>query len=311
MKKNKNISKKINLTKSIDEQIEKELAIILNKTENTITKSILVLSGGGIKGISHIGAIKALDELGILKNIKIIAGSSVGALVGCLVNIGYKPNELYNFITLFDFTKMKSFKPDNILVNYGLDDGKNTMLVLTKLFIARKIDPDISFYKLYKKTGKTLIVTSSCINDKKIYYFSHEKYPDMKVLQAIRMSISIPIYFAPVMYENKMFIDGGCIDNFPIQIFKDNLDAVIGIYVTSLRDNIDNINNIEIFLLNMIQCLFEGVTCNSLKGFEKQSIKIQLDNKDSMQLSLSTDKKEELFIKGYNTVLEYFNNKKN
>lgn len=303
MEVDKIVAKKIIPNKSINDQIEKELSLILNKNIKDGNKTILVLSGGGIKGIAHLGAIKALEEKNIMKNITTYAGTSAGALILALINIGYTSDELHDFIKLFDMNRMKSMNPQNILSAYGLDDGKNIMIVLEKLFKTKKIDTNITFFELYKKTGKTLILTSSCINDKKIYYFSHEKYPDLQILKAVRMSISIPIYFEPVKYEGKIFIDGGCIDNYPIQLFKNNLESVIGVYVSSKREYAENITNIEAFLLNTIECLFEGVTCGSLKGFEKVSIKINLEQKHAMELDLSLEKKEYIYKCGYDTVI--------
>lgn len=290
------------LNKSINNEIDKELEFILKKN-NYDNKTILVLSGGGVKGIAHIGAMKALEELGHLKHINIIAGTSVGALIGCLYNIGYTPDELHDFLTMFDINKMKSVNPRNMLKVYGIDDGSNILVVLRKMFISKKIDPDITFKNLYKKTNKKLIVTTSCINDKKIYYLSYDTYPDMKVIDGVRMSISVPIYFSPVIYDEKMFIDGGCIDNYPINLFKNELNKVIGVYVTSTIEYAKEINNLEDYLMNTIQCLFEGVACNSLKGFEKQSIKIELNQKHGLEFDLSNEKKTEMYMTGYNSVI--------
>jgi NTE family protein len=291
---------------SLNEQIDNELAEILGRKKLINRKNILVLSGGGVKGISQLGALKALDDLGHLKYIDTIAAASVGSIIACLLAIGYSPSELYDFITLFDIRKMRSTNTSNILTSYGLDDGKNVMIVLTKMFLAKKIDPAITFSELYKKTGKKLIMTASCINDKKVYYFSHDTNPDVQVIQVVRMSISIPLFYVPAMYEERMYIDGGCIDNYPIQLFKNELDNVIGIYVSTKRSYTKDINNIEDFLMNMIQCLFEGVTCNSLKGFEKQTINLNLNDCGFMELDLSSEKKHEMFVDGYNAVIKYY-----
>lgn len=298
------VMKKIDEDESINTQIDNELSIILGKDMRSKMKRILVLSGGGVKGIAHLGALKALEVLGILKNIHTFTGTSVGALISVLIAIGYSPDELYNFITVFDIKKMKSMNPDSILQTYGLDDGQNILFVLEKLFAAKGIESNITFGQLFKLTKKTVITCASCVNDKTAYYFSHKTNPDMSVLTAVRMSIAIPIYFTPVIYEDKMFIDGGCIDNYPIQLFADDIDSVIGIYLTSVRETTKDVQNIESFLMNLVQCLFEGVTCNSLKGFEKQSIKISLHQNGPMELDLSNEKKKELFSTGYNAVIE-------
>ena len=292
----------------ISESLISEPLINSEQIDKTIInikyKHILVMSGGGIKGIAHLGALKALDDLNYLIHIDTIAGTSVGALIGCLLCIGYSPIDLFEFILYFDINLLKSVNPSNLLSSFGLDDGKNFILVLHKLFQAKYINSDITFSDLFKLSKKKLIVSASCINDKKIYYFSHLSHPDMSVLLAIRMSISIPLYFIPVLYDNKLFIDGGCIDNYPIQLFIDDLDNVIGIYVSSVPNETINIINIEDFLINTLHCLFESVVCNSLKGFEKYSIKIFLNY--TYSIDLNNINKHSLFDNGYNSVLSFF-----
>ena len=258
---NKNKNKNKNIKSSV---------IDLNKK-----KTILVLSGGGVKGISHLGAIQALHEQGILKNIKTYAGTSIGAFIAVLLVIGYSPNTLFQFIMELKFDKLKNINFQIFSKSYGLDEGNKLELVLGKLFMGKNINPNITLSELHAITNKTVIITAVCINDKKTYYYSHETAPNMSVIMAIKMSMAIPIYFVPVKYNGKLFIDGGCVDNYPIKIFEDKLDEVIGLYLTEFRDDIDTINNIEDYMLHMIECFFEGITYNSLKGYEKYSIKNQ------------------------------------
>ena len=268
-----------------------------------VKKTKLILSGGGVKGIAHLGGLKALEELGLLQNIDTYVGTSVGALISALLAIGYTPDELFKFISIMDLNKMKELSFGNLLKLFGLDDGKRVEIVIKKLFTAKEVDPNITFGQLYEQTRKTLIITASCLNDKKAYYYSHTNAFDMEIFLAIRMSISIPIYFAPVKYKGKMFVDGGCIDNFPIQLFNHCLDEVIALYLTDIRDYVEDISNIEDLLLHIIQCLFEGVTCNSLKGYDKYVIKISLKKISMVDFIIDIDTKHKLFNTGYSVVM--------
>lgn len=282
--------------------------IIDNTKFNTNTKKTkLILSGGGVKGIAHLGGLQALEELGLLRDIDTYVGTSVGALILALLVISYTPNELFQFISEINLNKFKELSFNNLLKLFGLDDGKRVEIVIKKLFTGKNIDPCITFEELYKKTGKTLIITGSCLNDKKAYYFSHTNSPDMAIWLAVRISISIPVYFAPVKYKDKMFVDGGCIDNFPIQLFNHCLDEVIALYLTDIRDNVSDITNIEDLLLHIIQCLFEGVTCNSLKGYEKYTIKISLKKISMVDFIIDINTKQQLFNIGYSVVMDKFN----
>jgi len=276
--------------------------------DKSIKKTKLILSGGGVKGVAHLGGLKALQELGMLQYIDSYIGSSVGAMISVMLSIGYSPEELFKFISILDINKMKSISFTNLLGLFGLDDGKRIELVFDKMFSAKNISPLITFKQLFEKTGKTVIIAVACLNDKKAYYYSHTNVPDMKVLLAVRMSTSIPIYFAPVRYNGKLFIDGGCIDNYPIQLFNNCLDEVIGLYLTDVRDNIDDITNIEDLLLHIIQCLFEGVTCNSLKGkgYEKHSVKISLSKISLVDFNIDKQTKQKLYDTGYDAVMKKF-----
>ena len=94
---------------NINEYLDNELYNITGKTKQKPTeknKSVLIMSGGGVRGIAHIGAIKALQDIDMLKYIKTICGTSVGALIGFLHNIGYSPDELYKFSIMLGFEKL-------------------------------------------------------------------------------------------------------------------------------------------------------------------------------------------------------------
>ena len=176
----------MSLEDSLVTKLDGELSNILGKKPSK-NKHILVLSGGGVKGISLLGALQVLEDLDLLKYIEIYSGSSIGAVTCALIVIGYTPAELYEFVMLFDVTKMVSIKPSNMLCSFGLDDGSNSIKVLNKMFESKKIDPNITFLELYRKTGKKLIVCTSCVNDKKTHYLSHETYPDLQVILGLRM----------------------------------------------------------------------------------------------------------------------------
>jgi NTE family protein len=289
-------------------KIDNKINAILGKSTNSSsnTKNILILSGGGIKGIAHIGALKALEEKNILQNITTIAGTSIGGLIASLIVIGYTADELYSFIQLFDLSKIKSINPSKLLTKHGLDDGSKLIFVLETMFEGKNISKHITFLELWNKTKIKLILTTACLNDKQPYYLSHITYPTMPIIFAIRMTTSLPIWFIPVEYNNKLFVDGGCIDNYPIQLFEKNLDNVIGIYLSENREYCENILNTEDFLINLMQCFFEGNACNSIKGFEKYTIKLNLPPINIIDLNINQIFKKRLFDFGYLETINFF-----
>lgn len=269
-------------------------------------KTKLVMSGGGIKGICHIGALKALEDIGLLKNITTYVGSSAGAMAAVFLYIGYSAKEIYELFEMINLSKVKDIAFTNLLTQYGIDNGKPLEMIFEKLCLGKNVDPKVTFKEMFNKTHKTLIITTTCVNDKKVHYLSHETTPNLRILTALRMSISIPIYFTPVRYKKKYYIDGACIDSFPIHLFNDNLDEVIGLFISDVHDNVNNINNIEEYLYHTIQCLLEGHSINSIKGYEHVSINIISKNMNAVDFSLNKTAKQKLFDIGYNTAMSYY-----
>lgn len=274
--------------------------------DKNVKRTKLVLSGGGVKLMAFIGALTALNDMGILEHITTIAATSAGAIIAFLLSIGYTIDELFDVITLLDFKKLKLLEFHRLLTEFGLDDGKRMEFLVHSLMAAKNIDINISFRKLYEMTGKTLIMTATCVNDKKIHYFSHKTAPDMSILTALRMTISVPIFFTPVLYKGKYYIDGGCIDNFPIHLFDDNLDDVIGIYLDTDRNDATNITNIEEYLCHTIFSFLEGHKIGSLLGVEKYIIQISFKNIGFIDFNIDKTTKQLIYDKSYDTVMSRF-----
>jgi predicted acylesterase/phospholipase RssA len=113
-------------------------------------------------------------------------------------------------------------------------------------------------------------------------------------MKAVRISISIPIVLTPCMHDGKMFVDGGCIDNFPIHLFENELDRVIGVYVAEERCVTDEIKYIEDYFSNIIECLFEGCIQRDTKNQSQCVILIRCSKSGESQADIIN-----LFDEGY------------
>lgn len=299
---------------SIIDNIEKKVNEILKPDDDIFIptyiphknhKKILVLSGGGIKGISFIGAIKTLEELNMLKHIDTFAGTSIGSIVIFLIILGYTSDELMQFVKSFDFGKLKDLSVAMLLESYGLDTGDKIIQMLKKFMATKNISPTITFNELHELTHKTLIITTVNVNNQCAEYFSHTNYPNINVLTAVRMSISIPFVFTPVMFNNCLYIDGGCIDNFPISQFSDNMDNVIGMCIIENKCK-TVIKTMDEYILNVINSLINGITLTSIKYCDKNVIKIIIDGVNMIDFNLSLQRKMQLYEIGYKTTHDYF-----
>lgn len=269
-------------------------------------KKILVISGGGLKGITFIGAMKALDDHDILSKIETFAGTSVGALLIILYLIGFDFDELFDFIKFFDASKMSSLdKLSNFITNYGIDDGKRISIILTKLFQSKNINPKITFEELFKITNKTVIITTVCLNTMALTFLSHTSHPKMEILLAIKMAIAIPIIFSPVIYNGNMYVDGACMDNFPISIFHEQINDVIGLNIEVNTCVLNEINSIDEYLFQLLQCIKKS---KDHTYYNDNVITIKINWNNLIDISdIELNKKIELFSNGYLTTLDFIN----
>ena len=92
------------------------------------------------------------------------------------------------------------------LTNFGFDNGNRFTFILEKMFNAKGISPKVTFEELYEITKIKLIITTVCMNTKQVYYLSHLSFPKLPVILGLRMTASVPFWFTPVRYDNKLFM---------------------------------------------------------------------------------------------------------
>ncbi len=173
-------------------------------------KTGLVLSGGGFRGLAHVGILKALDERGITPSY--IAGTSAGAIVGALFASGLKWNEILSFfkkVDIFSFRKFALNKP-------GWVDTEKFYEEFAELFT------EDSFESL----KIPLYITATNILEGSLRIFSSG--PLIKPLLA---SAAFPGMFTPVIIDKNHYVDGGVLNNFPVDLIKEQCDQIIGAYV--------------------------------------------------------------------------------
>ena len=173
-------------------------------------KTGLVLSGGGVRGVAHIGAIKALEEYNIYPSH--ISGTSAGAVVGALYAGGCTWEQILDFFKstqIFIFNNYASSKPGCVDTEKFYDHLKSYL-------------PTDSFSSL--KTP--LFVTSTNLLDGTLKVFQKGE-----LIKPILASAAVPGLFAPVSFKGGYYIDGGTLNNFPVDLLKIHCDQIVGVYV--------------------------------------------------------------------------------
>jgi NTE family protein len=174
----------------------------------------LALSGGGARGAAHIGVIKALEENGIVPTH--IAGTSAGAIVGALYAAGLSWSEILNFfktISIFQTNRYARYKPGFINSENFYEDLKTYLPI-----------DDFDVLK------KTLFITAANIIDGTLKVFSKGQ-----LIKPIIASASFPGVFTPTEINGSFYIDGGTLNNFPVEPLKKDCDKIIGVCVNPLK----------------------------------------------------------------------------
>lgn len=181
------------------------------------------LSGGGIKGFAHVGALECLANAGMLNSVREYIGISAGALCALCMCIGCSLPELRKIILLLDFSLIRDIDPEivlNFTETYGIDSGVNVAKLLSAILKGKKISPECTFAELEAKhIAPSLRVFATNINTCKIQEFSAKTSPNIEVRFAVQASMSIPIYFTPLQHPDSghLFLDGGIICSSPFR----------------------------------------------------------------------------------------------
>jgi NTE family protein len=169
----------------------------------------LALSGGGARGIAHLGALKALMEHDLQP--KIISGVSSGAIIGALYSSGLHPDEIMS--TLLKTRIFRYIRPAWSKVGF---------LNIQKLHAIYKLYLPV---KTFEELRSPLVISAADIREGKTVYFT-----EGDLAKAIIASTCIPVLFAPIEMEGKLLVDGGIINNLPVEPLISRCDLIIGVH---------------------------------------------------------------------------------
>ena len=188
----------------------------------------LVLEGGGVKGIAYAGAFQALADQGILDKLGPIAGTSAGAITATLVALRYTPDQIRTLVFNLDFKRFEDGGATGIFrlfERFGWYRG-NYPLNLMRCLIGNKAkSPRATFQDLQTQGFRDLHVFATDLSTGQSVEFSAAKTPNAEVALAVRMSMSIPLFFASVDFkppggsQGDVFVDGGVLRNYAIDVF--------------------------------------------------------------------------------------------
>jgi NTE family protein len=178
----------------------------------------LALSGGGARGVAHIGVLKALEEMNV--RFDVVSGTSAGSIVGALYAYGYRPDEIFSIIKSLSI--FKSVRPAWTWAGLLRMDGLQELLL--------KHMPENRFDKL----KLPLTVAATEIRKGRIEYFD-----EGELVPAILSSCSIPAVFNPMSFNGGLYVDGGLFDNLPVRAIRDKCDKIVGLHCNQISPDFD------------------------------------------------------------------------
>ncbi|MDR0427635.1 MAG: patatin-like phospholipase family protein [Dysgonamonadaceae bacterium] len=286
--------------------------------QNTFSQKVgLVLSGGGAKGAVHIGIIKALEENEI--PIDYIAGTSIGAVVGSLYAMGYSPEQMLTLIMSDDFHHWQTGQveedyqfffrkppsdPSFIRFNISLKDSINLKESILPNSIINPIQMNQAFLQLYSQANAqcggdfdNLFVPFLCMASD-IYEKQSIVFREGDLGDAVRASMTFPLFFKPIVKDSIPLWDGGIYDNFPVHPMKKawNPDFIIGSSVAGFNSKAPAEQSLYDQVENMVM----------------QKTEYYIDPKDGVLMRfklkdvslLDFNKAKDLFNLGYNRATE-------
>jgi len=220
-----------NISKSVDRLIKQ------------VSYRNLVFKGGGVRGIAYMGALEGLEKKGVLQKIDRVAGSSAGAIAATLACFRLSVDETVNLFNSLDLARVpqssangnQSYKlphlssTENIrrlVEKYGWYSSEYFHEWLGEVIESQcGHNPRATFNDFRMRGYRDLYIAAANLSRKRTEFFSYQTTPDVSVADAVRLSMSIPMFFEAIRFDGiefgkgDFFVDGGLFDNYPIHLF--------------------------------------------------------------------------------------------
>lgn len=275
----------------------------------------IVLSGGGIRSIAHSGALKKLEEAGLLVAVKEYIGVSAGALIAFFIAIGYSISQSVAFSKRLDWGSIRTLEPEDMLSffeNYGLDTGANLQRLLESLLRHKGFSSTLTYKQLREQLpgAPSLRVFAADLCTIEPREFSEKKTPDVMLITSLMASMCVPGYFVPIKdpETGHLLIDGGAFDDFPLSFLTmDEQELSLGITFSKDHLKLKSIGTIYEYFQQIYACFSLPRTLNILNKNKDKIIIVPCGEYPMMDFEASVENKERLIQLGYEAVTAFLN----
>jgi len=249
----------------------------------------LVLGPASMGMYSMIGALKAVETK--LTDVEEISGSSAGSILALLLALGMSVDEVYKISLSLNIPEFVKLRIGSFFNKFGFVDLGP---IREKLVEICGCDP--TFEELEMK----IYISAYCLNSSTTEYFSKDSHPKMKVIDAVCMSISIPLIFSCGKYEGKTYVDGGTQEQYPMAPFLDKKPHE----VTCIRLKMDRVYQEEINNpRQFIESLIRSTLDNRISYSDKVNvIELNVGDTNVFDFNMSYEDKIRLYNIGYSTI---------
>ena len=260
----------------------------------------IIISGGASKGIAALGSLQALIDRKLIDNVKKYIGTSVGAIIAYLLCIGYSPIELIICLrksVIFD--ELNMFNLGNIMTGDGVTKWSIINIFVEKLTLD-KTGFLLTLNDIYEKYGKELVCCTYNQTLRKKEYISYKNNPNLPCLIALRMSSNLPFIFDRFKYMNNYYIDGGIVDNFPLDLLNKE-EKTFAIHLKNKKILKDQEFKILEYIYDIMCIPLEESDKNKIKNIDDNCtiLKLDIENLDIFRFNISNRQQLDLFSFGY------------
>ncbi|MFR1672115.1 MAG: patatin-like phospholipase family protein, partial [Candidatus Gastranaerophilaceae bacterium] len=276
-------------------------------------KYTCLFGGGAIRGISYVGAVKALEELEI--NPTTLAGSSVGSIIAALLAVGYDSKELKEIFLKVNFELFRDIQL-GIGPKFAISKGEVFLEWLRDLieqkYYGDKYKKGCMRAVTFKDIEKNLVVITTDLSNFECKEFSRFETPDYEIAKAVRISSSMPGLMKPIEYNNTLLVDGDLQKSWPMWKLSKNLvidgERILEFRLEGLIE--DNDMNALDFANAVYSCMTalatEFVTDIYAKRDKFDYIVLNTGDIIVVDFNIPTDKRECLIKSGYDQTMNYF-----
>lgn len=274
----------------------------------------LVLSGGGMRAVAHLGALQVLEANNVLSQVQEYIGVSAGAFLAFCLCIGYSLKELQQIVLTFDFQLIRNISPESMVefpLTFGVDNGEKLLKLLHSIMRIKGVSQEITFSELPKE--KSLRCYATDIYRCTLREFSYSKTPNVKITTALVASMCLPAYFVPIEdpETGHLLVDGGVLHNYPMGFLSpEDVQQSLGITFTYEHTNVESIPDVGSFFSQIFACYYMPRSRQSQEKYKDRTILIPCGEIPAWDFEASLEDKQGLIQLGKQATKEFLERKK-